>query len=150
MKLYCPKNLEDDVINSMFTFADNAVASGFADSWFFIRYADPEPHIRLRFHGSAEALTRQLFPHVCEWAGRLMSDGFCLKFLFDTYEQEVERFGGLRGMTASEAVFSADSRSAVGLMRCLKTKLWPHDQTTFWLSVSTTCFMASDSAKQID
>ena len=132
VKLYCPRNREEDVISeSMFTFAENALASGFADSWFFIRYSDPEPHLRLRFHGSADRLMRQLFPHVCEWASRMMSDGFCRKFLFDTYEQEVERFGGLRGMTASEAVFSADSRSAVGLLRCLRTKLWPHDQTTF-------------------
>jgi len=132
VKLYCPRDFEEDIISeSMFTFAENALASGFADSWFFIRYSDPEPHLRLRFYGSAERLTRQLFPHVCEWASRLMSDGLCLKFLFDTYEREVERFGGLHGMTASEAVFSADSRSAVGLMRCLKTKLWPHDQTTF-------------------
>ena len=132
VKLYCPRNREEDVISeSMFTFAENALASGFADSWFFIRYSDPEPHLRLRFHGSADRMMRQLFPHVCEWASRMMSDGFCLKFLFDTYEQEVERFGGLRGMTASEAVFSADSRSAVGLLRYLRTKLWPHDQTIF-------------------
>ncbi len=132
VKLYCPRILEDDVITeSMFTFAENALASGFADSWFFIRYSDPEPHLRLRFYGSPERLTRQLFPHICEWANRLMSDGVCLKFLFDTYEQEVERFGGLQGMTISEAIFSADSRSGVGLLRYLRTKLWPHDQTTF-------------------
>jgi thiopeptide-type bacteriocin biosynthesis protein len=130
-KLFCPRNLEDDVIcDSMFTLAENAVACQFADSWFFIRYADPEPHIRLRFHGRAEVLTHQLFGHVCDWANRLMADGLCLKLQFDTYEQEVERFGGAKGMAIAESIFAADSRSAIRIMHHLRAKLWPHDQTT--------------------
>ena len=130
VKIFCPRNLEGDFISdSLFTFSENVVASGFADSWFFLRYADPQPHVRLRFRGSADLLTQRLFPHVCEWGVHLMSEGLCLKFLFDTYEQEIERFGGLLGMTASEAAFSADSRSCALLMRCLKAKLWPHDET---------------------
>jgi thiopeptide-type bacteriocin biosynthesis protein len=130
VKIYCPRDLEGDLISdSMFTFCENAVASGFADSWFFLRYADSQPHVRLRFRGSAERLTQRMFPHICEWGTGLMSQGLCLKFLFDTYEREIERFGGLLGMTASEAVFSADSRSCALLMRCLRAKHWPHDET---------------------
>jgi thiopeptide-type bacteriocin biosynthesis protein len=130
-KLFCPKNLEDDVIcDSMFTLAENALASGFADSWFFIRYADPEPHLRLRFHGRAEVLTHQLFGHVCQWANQLMADGVCLKLQFDTYEQEVERFGGAKGMAVAESIFAADSRSTIQILRHVRAKLWPHDQTT--------------------
>jgi thiopeptide-type bacteriocin biosynthesis protein len=106
------------------------VASGLADSWFFIRYSDPEPHIRLRFHGTPERITGHLFPHICEWAGRLMSSGPCLKFVFDTYEQELERFGGPLGLAASESVFYADSRSAVELIRRVKTRQFSQDQTT--------------------
>jgi thiopeptide-type bacteriocin biosynthesis protein len=131
VKLYCPRHLENDVItDSMLVFAENAVASGLADSWFFIRYSDPEPHIRLRFHGAPERVTGHLFPHICEWAGRLMTNGQCLKFVFDTYEQEMERFGGPLGLAASETFFYADSRSAVELIRRVKTKQWSQDQTT--------------------
>ena len=134
MKLYCPRDLEDDVISgSMLTFAENAVASGLADSWFFIRYSDPEPHLRLRFHGAPERLTRQLFAHVCNWADGLMADGLCLKFVFDTYEQEVERFGGPAGMALAEAFFSEDSRYAARLLRCANTKQWLYDRTTLVL-----------------
>jgi thiopeptide-type bacteriocin biosynthesis protein len=137
VKIYCPRHLERDLISEpIFTFSENAVASGFADSWFFLRYADPQPHVRLRFRGSPELLTHQLFPRVSEWGIRLMSEGLCLKFLFDTYEQEIERFGGLLGMTASESVFATDSRSCALLMRALKAKLWPHDETAL-LALST-------------
>ena len=61
-KLYCPRNFEDDVIcESMLTFADNATASGLADSWFYVRYSDPDAHIRLRFHGSPDRLSSAAF-----------------------------------------------------------------------------------------
>jgi thiopeptide-type bacteriocin biosynthesis protein len=129
VKLYAPSNPQDDVISdSMFTFAENAIAASLADSWFFIRYADPETHIRLRFHGSAQRLTAQLFPQVCDWAASLMSRDVCTRFAFDTYDQEIERFGGPSGLALSEGVFFADSRSVVELLRCLKNKMWPHDQ----------------------
>jgi thiopeptide-type bacteriocin biosynthesis protein len=131
VKVYCPRNVEEDVISgSMSTFAENVTASGLADAWFFLRYADPDPHLRLRFHGPPERLTGQLFGHVCDWARRLMSDELCLKFVFDTYEQEVERYGGLAGVTAAEALFSVDSRYAAELLRCSGAKQWPHDRTT--------------------
>lgn len=129
-KVYCPTNLQDDVIPSMLTLADNILAAGWADTWFFIRYADPEPHIRLRFHGSPAQLTGQVFSQVCNWAGELLSDGFSFKFLFDTYEQELERFGGPQGTSAAEALFFADSRCAAKLLGIIKGKLWPHDITT--------------------
>jgi thiopeptide-type bacteriocin biosynthesis protein len=131
VKLYCLPNHENEVIcESMFTFAENAVASGLADSWFFIRYADPDPHIRLRFRGLPDRLTGQLFGHICDWAGRLMADGLCLKFVFDTYEREIERYGGQAGMAAAETLFFVDSRCVAALLRCLKNKKWKYDHTT--------------------
>jgi lantibiotic biosynthesis protein len=131
VKLYCPRSFEDDVIcESMLTFAENATAAGLADSWFYIRYSDPEPHIRLRFRGARDRLSGQLFGHVCDWAGRLMSDGLCRRFVFDTYEREVERYGGPAGMAAAESLFSVDSHYAAALLRCLRKKESPHDHIT--------------------
>ena len=131
VKLYCPRNLEDDVIcESMLTFADNATASGLADSWFYVRYSDPDAHIRLRFHGSPDRLSGQLFGHVCDWATRLMTDGLCLKFVFDTYERELERYGGLAGMDAAESLFFVDSRHAAAILRSYRAKKFTHDHVT--------------------
>jgi thiopeptide-type bacteriocin biosynthesis protein len=131
VKLYCPRTLEDDVIGeSMLTFAENATAAGLADAWFYIRYSDPEAHIRLRFRGARDRLAGQLFGHVCDWAGRLMSDGLCLRFVFDTYEREVERYGGPAGMAVAETLFCVDSHYAAALLRCQRKKKFPHDQIT--------------------
>jgi thiopeptide-type bacteriocin biosynthesis protein len=131
VKLYGPRQHEDEVIcGSMRTFAENAIASGLADAWFFIRFADPEPHLRVRFHGSPEQLRVRLFAHLCDWAGGLMSDGLSSRFVMDTYEQEVERFGGTEGMAAAETLFTADSLAAAALVGILRQKRWQHDQTT--------------------
>jgi len=131
VKLYGPRDHEDDVIGgSMLTFAENAVAARLADSWFFIRYSDPDPHLRVRFHGTPERLRRELFAHLCDWAAGLMSDGLCLRFMMDTYEQEIERFGGPEGMAVAEALFAADSRGAAELVGICREKRWQHDQIT--------------------
>jgi thiopeptide-type bacteriocin biosynthesis protein len=89
--------------------AGNALAAGLADSWFFIRYADPDPHLRLRFHGLPDRLSSQLFGQVCHWAGGLVERGVCARFVFDTYDAEIERFGGPEGLAESERLFHADS-----------------------------------------
>ena len=131
LKLYCPSECEDDILaEHLLPFVDQAIASGLADSWFFIRYSDPDPHLRLRFHGQPEQLNSILFGHVCDWAGSLLSDGLAARFVFDTYEQEVERFGGADGMSAAETLFSIDSRSSAELLHASKAKDWTHDQIT--------------------
>lgn len=60
-----------------------------------------------------------------------MSDGVCLRFVLDTYEQEIERFGGLAGMAAAEAIFAADSRCAAQLLRHLKIPSEQLDRNAF-------------------
>jgi thiopeptide-type bacteriocin biosynthesis protein len=125
VKLYCSSHREDALIGgSLQEFADNVIASELADSWFFIRYGDPEAHLRVRFHGQPERLSNQLFGQVCQWARGLMDTDACSRFAFDTYDQEIERFGGPDGMTVAESLFYADSRSATALVKALRTKEW--------------------------
>jgi len=50
------------------------------------------------------------------WAKNLIKDDLCEKFSFETYEREVERYGGPDGMAASERFFGADSRLVAGLI----------------------------------
>ncbi len=139
VKLYCPSGSEDRLIaGSMLDFARNAVASELADSWFFIRYADPDTHIRLRFHGEPERLTGHLFGHASRWARGLIDHGACTRLVFDTYDQEIERFGGSEGMEASEELFHADSEAAATLLRVLQMKEWVGtDSRTALLSLAT-------------
>lgn len=131
MKIYCPRSFEDDLIaGPVRTFSENALAAGLTDEWFFIRYSDPDPHIRLRFRGVPDRLTRGLLPHVCTWGNELIEDGLCLKFSFDTYDQEVERYGGTAGMAVAESAFAADSRTVAELLWLIQEKQLQIDRTT--------------------
>ncbi|MEU8926173.1 lantibiotic dehydratase [Kitasatospora sp. NPDC048545] len=93
-----------------------AEVSGLAQQWFFIRYTDPDPHLRLRFKGDQEALTRHLLPEVARLAAELTDQGLLSRLVIDTYERELERYGGSQGTDVSEEVFCADSRAVMRLL----------------------------------
>jgi thiopeptide-type bacteriocin biosynthesis protein len=117
LKVYCPVALQDSLIaEKLRTLVAFAEAGELASSWFFIRYGDPEPHLRIRFHGNPQALFGHLLRHACSWAMGLMDQGSCLRFAIDTYEREVERYGGMAGVRIAEDLFAADSRAVVDLL----------------------------------
>ncbi|WP_031466578.1 lantibiotic dehydratase [Sciscionella sediminilitoris] len=87
--------------------------------WFFIRYADPDPHVRLRFHGPAESLNRQLLPRLHDWAAELRTCGLLRKLTIDTYEPEQDRYGGPAVLAAAEHAFGADSAAVLAQLPLL-------------------------------
>lgn len=116
LKLYGPRSGEDEfVAGPLARLCREVDDSGAADQWFFVRYADPERHVRLRFH-APHGNVESLFSKLCAWASGLVAGGKCEKFAFDTYEREVERYGGPEGMLAAEALFAIDSRGVVDLL----------------------------------
>jgi thiopeptide-type bacteriocin biosynthesis protein len=130
LKLYCPQNLEDDLIGGpLREFCNFAGAAGLAEEWFFLRYADPDNHLRLRFRGDPEDLVRRLVPEASSWAGELMAEGLCQRFSFDTYERELERYGGPTGTAAAESVFAADSRAVSAMLDLLTRRTLAVDRT---------------------
>jgi thiopeptide-type bacteriocin biosynthesis protein len=107
--------MEDDLLaGPVHDFVEEAAGRGFRS--FFLRYSDPARHVRLRFRGEPERLVGELFPLVTTWATGLMRRGECARFALDTYERELERFGGPDGTTAAEAMFVADSEVVVELL----------------------------------
>jgi thiopeptide-type bacteriocin biosynthesis protein len=130
-KLYGPRAFEDDLLTGpVLELCQQAIAAGTAASWFFIRYADPDPHLRLRFRGDPFRLLKELAPHLCGWADGLLSDGVITRLCFDTYEREVERFGGPSGVAAAEALFHADSLAVIEMLRLFRGGLLDLDMSS--------------------
>jgi thiopeptide-type bacteriocin biosynthesis protein len=120
-KLYCPRVLEEELlIGPVRDFCDEISRVGLSDGWFFVRYSDPDPHIRIRFRGDPNRLLDRLMPKVCSWCMELIADGLCQRLAFDTYDREIERYGGPAGMAAAEAISAADSPAAVDLLALLR------------------------------
>jgi class I lanthipeptide synthase len=129
-KLYGPRALEDDLLTGPVPdLCQQALASGAAEDWFFIRYADPDPHLRLRFRGQPDRLIGELAPQLCSWANNLISHDLRSRLCLDTYEREVERYGGVQGMILAESIFGADSRFVVEALRLSHNGLLAIDMT---------------------
>ncbi|MEM8764919.1 MAG: thiopeptide-type bacteriocin biosynthesis protein [Bacteroidota bacterium] len=82
------------------------------EKWFFIRYADPKHHIRLRFLVSDKKhipiIIDELFGHL----EGLMAKDIIWKVQLDTYHRELERYGD-NTMELSESLFCADSWATI-------------------------------------
>jgi len=117
VKLYTGVSTADYVLRDMI----RPIIEQFTDpddgrSWFFIRYADPDAHLRLRFHGKAETLHADLLPAISAAAIPLLADGRLWRVQIDTYEREVERYGGSEGVVLAEHMFHADSEAVLSIV----------------------------------
>lgn len=96
------------------------LAEGSVDGWFFIRYGDPEWHLRLRFHGDPGALPARVLPRLHDAAAPLLDDGRLWRMQLDTYEREIERYGGPEGILPSERLFQVDSEATLEILGMLE------------------------------
>jgi thiopeptide-type bacteriocin biosynthesis protein len=92
-------------------------AEGLIRRWFFVRYADPHWHLRLRLAGEPDVLQAGVLPRVRDAVRPLVDDGQVWKIQLDTYEREVERYGGDAGIHLCEQLFCHDSEAVVELLR---------------------------------
>lgn len=91
-----------------------------ADTWFFLRYEDPEPHLRVRLHGDAKRLRETILPLLETRTEPLLEEGLLWRVQLDTYEREVERYGGAEGIRLAERLFHADSEAVLTLLEGLR------------------------------
>jgi thiopeptide-type bacteriocin biosynthesis protein len=91
--------------------------SGAADHWFFLRYKDPEEHVRLRFHGTPARLDAEVWPALRAACAASLDEGTGWRVQLDTYEREVERYGGPLGVELSEELFTADSEAVLAMLQ---------------------------------
>jgi thiopeptide-type bacteriocin biosynthesis protein len=118
VKLYAGSMTVDHLVRDVVgPLAVEMVAAGLARRWFFVRYADPHGHLRLRFEGDPERLTAEVLPRVQTAVAPLLADGRVWKVQLDTYEREIERYGGPTGMELCEQLFHHDSEAVVELLR---------------------------------
>ncbi len=95
---------------------DALAADGALERWFYVRFADPRPHLRLRVHGDPATLRRRVEPWLLTQAEQLRATGSLWKVELATYVREVERYGGREAIEHVEEVFAADSRACARLL----------------------------------
>lgn len=106
------------------------MASG--EPWFFIRYSDPEPHLRIRFRGEPD-VRRALEERAAGLIRPFLEVGTIYRVSLDTYVREVERYGGDSGIELAEAWFHADSAAALHLIEVVQSS---GDESLRWKAVA--------------
>jgi thiopeptide-type bacteriocin biosynthesis protein len=115
--LYGPVAAADEVlIDHVGPLARGLRAAGSVDRWFFIRYADPASHLRVRFHGRPRELIAEALPALHEATAPLLAADLLYRISLDTYEREVERYGGLEGVELMERLAEADSEAVIEIL----------------------------------
>ncbi|WP_406071168.1 lantibiotic dehydratase [Micromonospora sp. NBC_01638] len=80
--------------------------------WWFLRYPDPDPHLRLRIPLRAPNQFATVVRDVARWTERLDEQSLLADYSLATYRPET-RHGSGPTLAAAEAVFAADSRAVL-------------------------------------
>ncbi|GIJ60071.1 lantibiotic dehydratase [Virgisporangium aurantiacum] len=115
-KLYCGRSRHNEILGAHLPDLIERVGSD-VDRWFFIRYVDPLPHLRLRFHGDPSVLNGAVLPMLHDWAAELCAAGLAGRLALDAYEPETVRYGGPDALEAAERAFAADSDAVLAQVR---------------------------------
>ena len=119
IKIYCGVKTADKILTEVLKpITEEFLAERKIVKWFFIRYADPDHHIRVRFLGEgnfhAEVTNRMnvaLAPY--------LKNNLIWKVQTDTYNRELERYGMLN-IDNSETLFFYDSITTLQVLSLLE------------------------------
>lgn len=118
VKLYCGAGLHDELIATHILNLISALnKQSLIQSWFFVRYADPETHIRLRLFANPKVLSQKVYSKILKFGEKLVQQSLCKRFSIESYDREVERYGGTEAINLAEQLFSADSVLAAQILR---------------------------------
>jgi thiopeptide-type bacteriocin biosynthesis protein len=113
LKIYSGQRTADGILKNIIRpFSEGLLAEGLAGLWFFIRYYDPDFHIRyrvrLRNKGSCDPLLNAFQASLQPVLGQ----GMVWKVEMSTYRREIERYGR-RSMEYAEQLFFYDSQACL-------------------------------------
>lgn len=134
-KLYCGPKVADRLLaETLAPLTEALLAQGWVDKWFFIRYTDPDPHLRLRLHLPTPAALGPVVQAVAAALAPYTACGGVWKTQADTYQRELERYGS-HTIELAESLFYYDSRRL--LARLAAPPAGPHAPApTGWLGAA--------------
>ena len=108
--------------------------AGSVDSFFFIRYYDTGPHVRLRLSSDPERLQGTVLPALLDYLQVCLAEStegvarsyIVQSYAFIEYEPELERYGGLQGIGLAEKHFDDSSRAVLSHI-VLSEEHWNYD-----------------------
>lgn len=129
VKIYGSQRLTDSVLTSeLGPLCEKLERNRVIDKWFFIRYKDPDHHIRLRFHSNKKDFWVLVLKALDAITSPLLKNGTLHSVQTDTYQREIERYPPVY-YEQIESIFHADSKA---ILQCLSRLPFESDAEMRW------------------
>ena len=128
-KIYTGYKTADFILTDIiYSIVENLKRQNLVSHWFFIRYSDPDFHIRVRFYIPDTQNISKILSDLNNSFNPLLEDNLIWNVQFDSYKRELERYGE-NTMELSEQIFYRDSEFVINLIKLSKvnnldSKLW--------------------------
>ncbi len=115
-KIYCGSKSADEILLKVLgPFTEQLQSAGLISQWFFIRYNDPDFHIRFRMKVADPLKSGGIMNAFLQMIEPFESAGLIWKIQLDTYQRETERYGDILTDYAEE-LFGIDSRQFLSFL----------------------------------
>jgi thiopeptide-type bacteriocin biosynthesis protein len=131
VQIYTGSTIADNILTEVIKpFCDHLLENGRIEKWFFIRYQDPLPHLRLRFFSNADSFNAtEIVMQLKEKLAPFTDQNLIDKFVLGTYDRELERYGA-ENIELAETIFFIDSQLVINSI----VKITEHDADQYrWL-----------------
>lgn len=116
-KIYCGIRTADEILHhSINPLVKELVSSDLLDKFFFIRYNDPDFHLRVRFKLKNKLMIGVLIKLFYEKIKLYEEVGYVYKISMDTYIPELKRYG-IQTIDIAEELFYADSLACMKFLK---------------------------------
>lgn len=122
LKIYCGVKTADFILTDKIKrVCELLINEHIIDKWFFIRYADPEPHLRLRLNISNLNKYSEVLQLINLELEPLIEQHIIPKMQIDTYSRELERYGE-NSIVFVEQLFYNDSVFVIKMLDLLDSE----------------------------
>lgn len=116
------------------------------EKWYFIRFNDPSPHLRLRINFFDKNKVGKLLLQLYESFSSLLFKGIVSDIQIKTYFPEWQRYG-FAGIEAVEDIFHKDSQYVISMLREELSEEMVYVDTLFWMDEVFTLLYESSQDK---
>ena len=116
-KIYCGAKTSDRILCELIKpVVEDLLSEKIIDSWFFIRYADPKLHIRVRFHHLSPFKIEITMKKLCDKLESYIDSGLIWDLSIGVYNRELERYGQSLIEKTEQSIFYYDSMMIVNIL----------------------------------
>ncbi|UZR96679.1 lantibiotic dehydratase [Chondrinema litorale] len=109
-KLYCGVDAADKIlVETIKPLIELLRSENLIDKWFFIRFIDPDHHIRIRFHLPKVSVIGKVILQINTYLKPYEEENIIWQTQTAIYRRELERYGK-KSITEIESLFAADSQ----------------------------------------